>query len=181
MAMTKRRIWTGSMIEPWAHIVMIAPIDYEKEWIVMYFIGLQDKHDRDIYEGDIIRIRVPYRTTQTHTGDNIPNGSYTEPMEAAIRETIEVVEFKDGMFGFATENHSDIFCPLFWDVRIWTLDHVKDAISWRAEDADLFDNPNEGDLQYLLSEYKLETPEALLKYISGVEIIGNIYENPELI
>lgn len=152
-------------------------LDRYKDIEVTECTGLP-KNDKDIYEGDIIRIRRPYRTTQTHTGDNIPNGSYTEPMEAEI-ETIEVpVIFRDGCFCIENEKYEDMPWPLIWEDRQWTLEEVKDAISWSKAGADFFDDPEEGDLQYLLSQYKLPNSDALLEYISGVEIIGNIYAPP---
>jgi len=41
-------------------------------------------------------------------------------------------------------------------------------------------DPNCNDLSYLLSEYNL-TDEAALLALLGTSVIGNIYENPELL
>ena len=137
--------------------------------------NLEDKKGTKIFEGDILRIRKVYRTTQTHTGDNIPLGSYTEPMEPGIEEIVTKVVLNDGIFGFISEKNDDII-SLSWEIITWDKQAVEEALYW-----DYNDDPEDGDIAYLKDEIvKCKTDEELFDYL-GVEVIGNVFENPELI
>ena len=81
-----------------------------------------------------------------------------------------------------TEDKVDDFTtPISWHQTQWDLESIKEAISWTRQDAGWFDDPEEGDLQYLITECaKVENSEKLIEYLNGFEIIGNLFDNPEL-
>jgi hypothetical protein len=90
MVPKKFRAWTGKEMVEVTDLTIFRDgstkvnddIDsHYNKWPVMQFTGVKDKQDNEIYEGDIIGYWVCYETEQTHTGDNIPGGSYTEPDE----------------------------------------------------------------------------------------------------
>lgn len=102
------------------------------------FTGLKDKQGKDIYEGGEITFRKPYRTTQTHYGDNIPNGEYTEPMEPGIKIHSGIIVFQDCCFKFK-DYDTDELTPLEWIDIQWDLETIKEAISWTRQDGEWFD------------------------------------------
>ncbi len=132
--------------------------------------NLEDKKGTKIFEGDILRIRKVYRT-----GDNIPLGSYTEPMEPGIEEIVTKVVLKDGIFGFISEKNDDII-SLSWELIVWDKQAVEDALEWNYND-----DPEDGDIAYLKDEIvKCKTDEELFDYL-GVEVIGNVFQNPHIL
>jgi hypothetical protein len=136
------------------------------------------KDGKEIYAGDDVYCLLPYRTTQTHTGDNIPNGSYTEPMEPGIKAIGGTVVFIDGCFQIEGDKGTS---PMFYYQTEWCLESIKQAIEWTRQDAGWFDDPEEGDLQYLILEVaKVKDANELIEYLNGWVIEGDIHEQGTL-
>jgi len=124
-----------------------------------------------IYEGDILKIRRPFRLTQTHYGNNIPQGSYTEPLEPAIKEEFLSVSFHGGCFVIGDPSLGDLLC---WQLGSYDKESAIElfrSAEWEGED---------GDLAYLLDNYKFDSEKELLNSL-GTRVVGNIYQTPELL
>lgn len=146
------------------------------------YTTFNDKHGNPIFEGDVLRNVSPERDYQTHYGDNIPMGEYTEPLEPIIEYYHHVVSQNEGSFvidDVPFDGPSTV--PLSYVNMEWDLESAKNAFSsgigyqnssrweWEGE---------EGDLEYLLNEYGIESESKLIESL-GVEIRGDIHTNEE--
>jgi len=157
---------------------------------VCQFTGEFDKTGKEIYEDDEVMQRILRRGYQTHYGDNIPQGSYTEPMEPEIIERFGVVKFKNGAFYINWDDdtsNDDFTMALGNEITEWDENMCKDAISITRPNGKPFsfwedvkhddDYLEQGDLNYILQTYKLKDLAELCHYLNGLEIIGNIHDN----
>lgn len=66
-----------------------------KKYIRLQYIGIKDSYGEEIYDKDKIVYWYCYKTTQTHIGDNIIYGSYTEPDEPQLIKLIGEVYYDE--------------------------------------------------------------------------------------
>ena len=125
--------------------------------------------------GDEVLIRIPEIETQTHTGNNIPNGSYTEPIGVRIKEIIDDVVFDRGVIRLLSEE-----VPLVWNDTIWTIEGIQEAITitkfpWDEEGKEEIDS----DISYLIEEAEVNTEEDLVNHLSGIRVISKQWDTEE--
>jgi uncharacterized phage protein (TIGR01671 family) len=133
----------------------------EVECITMQYVRLKDKNQQKIYDGDFIRYKHINRRREEFPGP-LGGVGYLEPF---IDEEILLVD------NFGTLEFSLFYVALEYDREIVLDEWGMSIDKWLGP---------EGDLQYLLDEYNFKDEEELLKHL-GCEVIGNCFENPELI
>ena len=134
-----------------------APFDPEQEAAVIddQFTGMTDSTGKEIYEGDTIVYRYLDMEYQTHTGDNIPGGSYTEPMGAFVESIEQRVSFKDGAFCVGSQDEEDL--PLCY-MQFYHTD----------EEALFFFHSRDELETFVKDETEAESVEDLLENVLGV-------------
>ncbi len=155
--------------------------------IPMEYTGREDKDGVEIYEDSIITFLMAFEITQTHIGDNIPRGSYTEPDEPFFhRITAQVLWDEDRLcWSYSIIGKT----PYAWDqVPTWydwetvlplinrepyTVGYIK-HLCGKCEEEEC------GGCEYL-QEAGVEKFDDLTETIlNQIEVIGNIHANPEL-
>ena len=123
---------------------------------LMQFTGLKDKNGKEIYEGDVLKYFILKNYVQQSHADISP-----EIDEYYVKEKINTVVFKDGAFQCDNAEY-DFFIQLLSELGLSDINNIKEHCGCMDDEtADC--NGNEID-----------------ESILGIEIIGNIYENPEL-
>jgi hypothetical protein len=156
------------------------------------FTGLLDKNRKKVWEGDILRWYHLEIECQTHYGDNIPNGAYTEPCGVVERKFEKTVVFHEGAFTATTfmynpeeeETYPDP-CPLRHAENYprEILDDIFYPRLYHKQGEKLSDTDFYEACQSTAESlgFEITSIEDFIQKINGFEVIGNIYEHPELI
>jgi hypothetical protein len=148
---------------------------------VCQFIGLLDK--KELWEHDIIEFWLCYSTTQTHTGNNIPSGSYTEPDEPQlIKVRAQVIYDEDRLvwsFSLLSELPYQLHNAFLWQSGDDLLPIIGRAPYCAEEVKSIIADFNVSDEDYLelLQDYGFESEAKLMATINTIDIIGNIHDN----
>ena len=151
------------------------PID--ETTLAIHFPDMLDSQGNKIFAslqedgkgGDIVEIKQPYRITQTHTGDNIPMGSYTEPLEANIEIIISPIIFLNGVVSLYSDIIDEYSYPLRYRLETKDIQMIKDCFQngWVLD----WSNNEDSDKNYIFSKYKLSSDDELVEFCKP-KIIG---------
>ena len=145
------------------------------------------ENDLVFYDGDIIEFILAFGTSQTHTGDNIPGGSYTEPDEPFIYQVRGQIYYDEERamwectritkeYGVSQEPHwlnldSDYISIV--NREEYCLEYIK---SLCCEDCETCKEKC-----WILEQTKSKDWDELERKMNAMWVIGNKTDNPELL
>lgn len=159
--------------------------EYSK-FVRKQFTGVKDKNGIELYDGSKFLFWICYPTTQTHTGNNIPNGSYTEPDETQfLKQEAEVIWDEDrakwsfSLLSKAPYQFSQYFSFGWYDEDTlpiierapYSLEYIKEYYG--------YDEMSDEEWQEYLSDAGFTSEQEMMKEVNEIEVVGNIHDVKE--